>query len=72
MSDATRPNLLYVFTDQQAHTAMSCAGNGDLDTFQAHRQRLADWCVTVGDAFAHHDSHPGCAAIPSAGFVPIN
>lgn len=28
----TRPNILYVFTDQQSAFAMSCVGNPDLDT----------------------------------------
>ena len=27
-----RPNILYIFTDQQSADAMSCAGNGDLCT----------------------------------------
>ncbi|MBN2582272.1 MAG: sulfatase-like hydrolase/transferase [Planctomycetes bacterium] len=29
---AKRPNILYIFTDQQSSDAMSCAGNGDLRT----------------------------------------
>ena len=32
MSDASRPNVLYIFTDQQWAGAMSCAGNRDLRT----------------------------------------
>ena len=27
-----RPNILYIFTDQQSSTAMSCAGNANLKT----------------------------------------
>ena len=27
-----RPNILYIFTDQQWAGAMSCAGNGDIST----------------------------------------
>jgi choline-sulfatase len=28
----TRPNIVYIFTDQQSATMMSCAGNDDLET----------------------------------------
>jgi arylsulfatase A-like enzyme len=27
-----RPNILFIFTDQQTASAMSCAGNSDLQT----------------------------------------
>lgn len=32
MSTAPRPNILYIFTDQQHHRAMRCAGNPDVAT----------------------------------------
>lgn len=31
-SAAERPNIIYIFTDQQTASAMSCAGNPDLHT----------------------------------------
>ena len=32
MTAGTRPNILYVFTDQQSHDTMSCAGNPEVHT----------------------------------------
>lgn len=32
MSKGNRPNILYIFTDEQSAAAMSCAGNTDLHT----------------------------------------
>ena len=32
MSDVSQPNILFIFTDQQSATMMSCAGNEYLDT----------------------------------------
>lgn len=29
-----RPNIIYIMTDQQTATAMSCAGNKELNTLQ--------------------------------------
>ena len=32
VSATERPNIIYIFTDQQTANAMSCAGNPDLHT----------------------------------------
>jgi len=44
-----KPNILYVFTDQQSAAAMSCAGNGDLAT--PAMDRLAAQGVRFDNAY---------------------
>jgi len=55
MSDASRPNVLYIFTDQQWAGAMSCAGNRDLRT--PNMDRLAAEGVRFPNAYC---SFPMC------------
>ncbi|MEM1211196.1 MAG: sulfatase-like hydrolase/transferase [Planctomycetota bacterium] len=51
----SRPNLLYLFTDQQSHDAMSCAHNADLHT--PHMDALAARGVRFTQA---HCAFPLC------------
>ncbi len=44
-----RPNIIYIFTDQQTATAMSCAGNPDLHT--PNMDRLASVGVRFTNAY---------------------
>lgn len=44
-----RPNIIYIMTDQQCATAMSCAGNGDLST--PAMDRLAEHGVRFTNAY---------------------
>ena len=46
---AQRPNIIYIMTDQQTATAMSCAGNKDLRT--PTMDRLADHGVRFENAY---------------------
>ena len=77
------PNMLYLFTDQQLHSALSCAGNADLHTpnlavekryeeiLNEHRRHLADWCGKTGHRFAEDDGKPGRANIPGLRYVDV-
>lgn len=42
-----------------------------LKILQEHRERLAEWCRTTGDAYAKHYAHPGHAAVPGLGWVKL-
>lgn len=44
-----RPNIIYIMTDQQTATAMSCAGNGDLHT--PNMDRLAQHGMRFTNAY---------------------
>lgn len=44
-----RPNIIYIMTDQQTATAMSCAGNADLHT--PHMDKLAERGVRFENAY---------------------
>ena len=46
---AQRPNIIYIMTDQQTATAMSCIGNTDLHT--PNIDRLAAAGVTFTNAY---------------------
>lgn len=46
---STRPNILFLFTDQQSARAMSCAGNPQLST--PHMDRLAAAGMRFGQAY---------------------
>lgn len=46
---AERPNIVYIFTDQQTASAMSCAGNTDVQT--PHMDRLAKRGVRFVNAY---------------------
>ena len=46
---AQRPNIIYIMTDQQTATAMSCIGNTDLNT--PNIDRLAAAGVTFTNAY---------------------
>lgn len=46
---AQRPNIIYIMTDQQTATAMSCIGNTDLHT--PNINRLAAAGVTFTNAY---------------------
>lgn len=46
---AERPNIIYIFTDQQTASAMSCAGNSDLHT--PNIDRLAAAGVRFSNAY---------------------
>ena len=48
-SAAERPNIIYIFTDQQTASAMSCAGNPDLHT--PNLDRLAAVGVMFNNAY---------------------
>ena len=48
-SAAERPNIIYIFTDQQTASAMSCAGNPDLHT--PNLDRLAAAGVMFNNAY---------------------
>lgn len=48
-SAAERPNIIYIFTDQQTASAMSCAGNPDLHT--PNMDRLAAAGVLFNNAY---------------------
>ncbi len=44
-----RPNLLYIYIDQQSAGMMSCAGN---------REYRREWCRTTKDSFGRHCARP--------------
>lgn len=44
-----RPNIIYIFTDQQTASAMSCAGNPDLHT--PNLDRLAAAGILFNNAY---------------------
>lgn len=53
-----RPNILYLFTDQQSATAADrsemvnlAVNDGCAKTLQEHRDLLESWCVRIGDRF---------------------
>ena len=46
---ADRPNIIYIMTDQQTATAMSCMGNKDLHT--PNMDRLAEAGVMFRNAY---------------------
>ena len=46
---ADRPNIIYIMTDQQTATAMSCMGNNDLHT--PNMDRLAEAGVMFRNAY---------------------
>lgn len=48
-SAAERPNIIYIFTDQQTASAMSCAGNPDLHT--PNMDRLAAAGILFNNAY---------------------
>ena len=48
-SAAERPNIIYIFTDQQTASAMSCAGNPDLHT--PNLDRLAAAGIMFNNAY---------------------
>ena len=49
MQAADRPNIIYIMTDQQTATAMSCMGNTDLHT--PNMDRLASYGVRFTNAY---------------------
>lgn len=49
MQAAERPNVIYIMTDQQTATAMSCMGNTDLHT--PHMDRLAQSGILFRNAY---------------------
>ena len=63
-----RPNILYVFTDQQSHVAMSCAGNTDLRT--PHMDRLAAEGVMFDNAYATQPLCTPCRGSMFTGLMP--
>ena len=63
-----RPNIIYIMTDQQTATAMSCAGNKDLQT--PNMDRLAASGIRFTNAYcAFPLSGPSRAAM-FTGYVP--
>ncbi|MBC2602597.1 sulfatase family protein [Puniceicoccus vermicola] len=42
------------------------------NTLQKHRELLAEWCRSTGDAYAKHYTHPGHAAVPGVGWVELS
>ncbi len=66
MSD--RPNVLYVFTDQQAGGAMSCAGNDDLRT--PAMDRLAAEGLRFSQAYCTQPLCSPCRASMFSGLMP--
>lgn len=60
---STRPNILYIFTDQQSASAMSCAGNPDVKT--PNLDKLA----ARGIRFEHaYSAYPLCTPARAAMF----
>jgi arylsulfatase A-like enzyme len=59
-----RPNILYIFTDQQYAGAMSCAGNSDLDT--PAMDRMAAGGVRFESAYC---TYPLCTPSRASMFV---
>ena len=55
-----RPNIIYIMTDQQCATAMSCAGNTDLST--PNMDRLAEHGIMFTNAYCDAAERPcqGC------------
>lgn len=78
-SAAERPNIIYIFTDQQTASAMSCAGNPDLHTPNLDRLAAAGvmfnnaYCTAPlsgpsrGAMFTGH--YPGCSRAVSQWFT---
>lgn len=75
-SAAERPNIIYIFTDQQTANAMSCAGNPDLHT--PNLDRLAAAGVMFNNAYCTAPlSGPSRGAMftghyPDAVGLPVN
>ncbi|MFW5856563.1 MAG: sulfatase [Planctomycetota bacterium] len=65
---ADRPNILYVFSDQQAHHMLSCAGNEDLQT--PHMDGLAGAGVRFTDAYCPFPLCTPCRASMFTGRYP--
>jgi len=63
-----RPNILYIFTDQQSALAMSCAGNADLAT--PAMDRLAARGVRFARAYCTQPLCSPCRASMFTGLMP--
>jgi arylsulfatase A-like enzyme len=67
MSDP-RPNILYILTDQQSGSAMSCAGNTDLDT--PAMDELASRGVRFDQAYCSEPLCTPCRGSMFTGLMP--
>lgn len=65
-SQSQRPNILYIFTDQQNAMAMSCAGNPDLKT--PHMDRIAREGIRFTNAYC---AAPLCTPSRAAMFTGL-
>ena len=64
----SQPNILYVFTDQQSHVAMSCAGNPDLHT--PNMDRLAAEGVMFENSYVTQPLCTPCRGSMFTGLMP--
>ncbi len=68
MTDEIRPNVLYIFTDQQSASAMSCAGNPDVNT--PAMDRLAAEGVLFEQAYCSQPLCTPCRGSMFSGLMP--
>ena len=65
---ADRPNILYIFTDQQSSSAMSCAGNDELST--PAMDRLAEQGTLFDRAYCTQPLCTPCRGSMFTGLMP--
>ena len=63
-----RPNIIYIMTDQQCATAMSCAGNTDLST--PNMDRLAEHGIMFTNAYCAMPLSGPARAAMFTGYMP--
>ena len=64
----SRPNVIYIMTDQQCATAMSCAGNADLNT--PAMDRLAEHGIRFENAYCAMPLSGPARAAMFTGYMP--
>lgn len=67
---AEKPNIIYIFTDQQTASALSCAGNSDLKT--PNLDRLANEGIRFTNAYCSSPLSTPSRASMFTGLVPGN
>ncbi len=68
MAAQSRPNIIYIMTDQQSATAMSCAGNPDVHT--PNMDRLAANGVRFTNAYTAMPLSGPARAAMFTGYMP--
>ncbi len=68
MAAQQRPNIIYIMTDQQSASAMSCAGNPDVET--PNMDRLADRGVRFTNAYTAMPLSGPARAAMFTGYMP--